>query len=164
MVEAGGIHTKTFSAFMHKKETNMKIEIPSERIYQVPQGDYRAVLTAVQHLTSRGKVRFFFEIISKHPKRGRYAAGKNYDISLAKGSQLREDLARWRGHDLTEQELEAGSVDFERFVGREADIVIRHIPNGSHKDPFCHIAEILPPGSLVKIPAQLILQPAFCEI
>jgi hypothetical protein len=142
----------------------MKIEIPSERIYQVPQGNYRAVLTAVQHLESRGKIRFFFEIIDKHPKLGRYAAGKNYDISLAKGSQLREDLARWRGHDLTEEELEAGAVDFEGFVGREGDLEIRHITNESHTTPYCHIAQILPPGSLVKIHTQPVLQPAFCEI
>ena len=130
----------------------------------MPEGKYQADLTAVHHLPSKDKVRFVFEIINQHPKRGRYVAGKNYDISLAKGSQLREDLASWRGFDLTDQELEAGAVDFERFVGREADIAIRHITNDSHKDPFCHIAGIFPPGALVQAPATPVLAPAFCEM
>jgi hypothetical protein len=142
----------------------MNINIPLENCFQVPEGNYKAVLTAIHHLAAKDKVRFVFEIIDKHPKRGRYVAGKNYDISLAKGSQLREDLASWRGHDITDEELDAGAVDFEKFIGREGDIQIRHVANESHKQPFCYIATIYPSGTLIQTPARPVLQPAFCEI
>lgn len=142
----------------------MNINIPLENCFQVPEGNYKAVLTAVYHLASRDKLRFVFEIIDKHPKRGRYVAGKNYEISLAKGSQLREDLGSWRGHDITDAELDAGTIDFEKFIGGEADISIIHIANDSHSTPFCHIATIHPSGTLIQAPAQPVLQPAFCEI
>jgi len=34
------------------------------------------------------------------------------------------------------------------LINLEADIIVHHIHNPGHGEPFCHIAEIHPPGTL----------------
>jgi hypothetical protein len=139
----------------------MKIPIPSEVQYLVPEGKYRAFLREVRYLTSKKQVRLIFEIISKRPGKGRYVAGKNYDINLEKGSPLRQDLASLRGYDLTAEEIEQGDFDCDTLIGTDCDLLIAHISNADYDQPFVAIAKMLPVGALLPKPNVPELQPAF---
>lgn len=137
------------------KET--MIEVPKERSFDVDPGQYRAVLKSVILLkdkkTKKGhqdNVRLVFDIKSAGKGCVQYCAGKNYEPSMALGSDLREDLKSWRGHDLTADELNVGAVDLEKLIGSEADLNIGNIENSGHSKPFVFIQEIRPAGTLVQ--------------
>ena len=125
--------------------------------FDAPEGDYRGKLcratTVPNKTTAAGgedRIRLVFEIETPKIPGRRYLAGKNYEPSLAKGSKLREDLASWRGHDLTPREKANKAVDFEGMVGRPADLVIEHCYNNRYAKPFVSIKAIYPPGTLVR--------------
>lgn len=112
-----------------------------------PEGNYRAVLVQVkpQH---DGKARLKFEV-SVPGIFAPYFAAKNYFPDLSIGSDLRQDLFTWRGHDLTPSETEAGNVDLKKLLWKHADIRVTHIFNESYDQPYVWIERISPPGTLV---------------
>lgn len=55
--------------------------------------------------------------------------GKQYTASLGESSNLRQDLAAWRGRDFTPQELEA--FDLRNIVGAPCLINVVHRTNGT---------------------------------
>jgi len=134
----------------------MIIRISREPTFDVPEGKYRAVLTEVINLEDRktktgwaDQVRLLFEIVAPQAANTCYLVGKNYEPSLAKNSDLRKDLAGWRGYDLTEQEIAAGSVNLESMIGKEADIKVAHIKNEGFPKPYVFIKAIRPPGTFI---------------
>ena len=134
----------------------MKITIPNPTLnnptpkhnpWMIAEGSYRAVLKQVK--PQAGKLRFVFSVTVPGCA---YAsmAGKNYLNDLSMCSALRNDLICWRGHDLTPEEYQAGSIDTNALLGRPADIQIGHIDNDGYGQPFVYIKAIFPPGALVR--------------
>lgn len=141
----------------------MKLSIPKEPTYIVPEGQYRAILTNVINLEDKKQVRLVFHLQNDegHP----FLAGKNYSISDAftRNGDLRQDLKSWRGRDFTADEARNGSFDLETLLGQQADLVIGHRHNAKFDNPYVFIAEILPAGSIVP-EGPIVLQPAFSRV
>ena len=116
--------------------------------WMILPGDYRAVLKQVKPTCQ--KVRWVFSVIVPGYA-APFLAGKNYVDDLSSGTALRNDLFSWRGHDLTQGEIQAGAIDTNHFVGKLADIRIVHIENADFAKPFVSIKAIYPPGTLIGI-------------
>lgn len=134
--------------------TDGVVEIPVETSFDVPEGRYRAKLQEVAKLENRqtrnGRsdlLRLIFELQSPPRARVQYLAGKNYELSLSRRSELRKDLKSWRGFDLTEEEVNRGKIDLESMVGQMADVRICHIQNPGYTRPYVCIKSIHPAGT-----------------
>ena len=113
----------------------------------IAEGDYHAVVKQVKP-QGYGKVRLVFTVtVPGCPSP--CLAGKNYLNDLSYGSVFRNDLFALRGHDVTPEEIRRGSIDTNDLVAKPAEIRIGHIENEGYGDPFVHIKEIYPPGTLV---------------
>lgn len=135
----------------------MIIQIAREKSFDVPAGKYRATLKEVIQLENRrtkkgwqNQVRLLFELHVPGQAHFEYMAGKNYEPSLATGSELRKDLVSWRGCEFTKEEPAAGAVNLQNMIGKEADLLIRHVKNVGFEKPYVHIKSIQPAGKLVK--------------
>jgi hypothetical protein len=132
------------------KKSLSKATNSSKSSFDVPEGHYRAKLLRIAPPPKfANRIRLVYEIQTPSHEEFQYLAGKNYRASLASKSILRQDLKSWRGHDLTEEEMAAGSIGLEKMIGREADVEIRHVYTSELGKPFVELAKISPPGTWV---------------
>jgi hypothetical protein len=133
----------------HGKGEIMKLCIPTEPTFIIPEGNYRAVLINVINLEDKKQVRLLFRVFNSEGKL--MNAGKNYNTqdAFTRNGDLRRDLMAWRGRDLTDEEIQSGTFDLETLLGQQADLVINQRRNPKFDKPYVYIAQIHPPGSIV---------------
>src|SRR5271170_6043011 len=105
----------------------MKISIPKQNNFDVPEGKYRARLTDVIELKDEVRLRFEIQISDQ-----KYLAGKNYEPLLKSGSELRNDLDSWGCINFAEGE----ELDLDALIGKEADLEIQHKHNEGYNKPY----------------------------
>lgn len=130
----------------------------------VPEGQYIAICYAVidegeqyseMFQKTNRKVRLMWEIpeekIEIDGEMKPRAITKEYTLSLAEKSNLRKDLAGWRGKSFTPQELE--SFDLRNVLGKACFIQIIHAAREG-KPPYANISAIMavPKGTPVPPP------------
>lgn len=117
-----------------------------------PAGTHRAVCHSVHDLgfqsefikgkkTVLHKVVVIWEI-DKAIKAGKFAGqpfvvSKKYTFSLHEKSNLRKDLAGWRGRDFTEQELE--KFDLRALVGKQCLLNVVHSVSKSGNGTYANV-------------------------
>ena len=128
----------------------MTLEVEKSKCFELPEGIYKARFDENKPVTKfkDGKLQNFcrlvFEVIDG-PSAGLYA-GRNFLPSLSKNSQLREFLEGWLGPGAFT--LTTGRrFNLDDLVGREADILVRHIVNSEDIPPFRQLAAIYPAGT-----------------
>ena len=139
----------------NKESYYMMLNIEKLKCFDLPEGNYRARFTENKPILKMkdGKsvnyCRLLFEVTqgSQIDK----CAGRNFLPCLVKNSQLREFLCSWLGSGVFET-TSSRKFELDSLIGKEADIVIRHIINGPDMPPFCQLAAIYPAGTLVTEP------------
>ena len=126
----------------------MEIEIPLEKCYNAPEGNFRAEFIEIREKVDANKkqVRLTFDPHLPVTKNKEILLGATFDKSLAKGSKLRVFLENWLGKDFFEKRKK---VDLEKLKGTFCDLKVVHFVNQGHEHPFCHLQESHPPGTLV---------------
>jgi hypothetical protein len=128
----------------------MLIPIEQESSFLCPEGYHRATFLHGRFVNDDTQIRLTFGV---HPdgKGGyKYLVAKNYDKSLKRGSQFRNMLKSWRGHDLTQQEVETGFINLDSLKGKEVDIEVRHIHTERYDKPFVNLHAVFPPGTHIQ--------------
>src|SRR4051812_16714727 len=124
----------------------MPIYLPQAETYEVPEGEYRAVVRDAFEY-NEGKLRITFELRANNILNLTYLAGKNYE---ANDPALGRDLTEWLGQEGVSSLLNPdGSLDYARLRGRQADIRISLIRNRKYPTPFRNVQRITAPGRLV---------------
>ena len=119
----------------------MLLSVEPRDTYDVEPGRYHAVCVDVRETENkrqRGQklLRIVWEVKvpGNHTGTVRYLVGKNYKPTLAKDSQLRNDIVDWFGH-----EINAKQFDTATLKDRPAIVTIRQIENEGWSKPFCHV-------------------------
>jgi hypothetical protein len=132
----------------------MKIvkKIPAVKTFDLPAGLYKAVLTQCRAVMKQSKkgavewVRLVFEVKVPGLEDQIPCAGRNFQLDLNPGTDLRNFLEVWLGSDFfklrSNQEL-----DFETLVGREGDISLSHFQGDEFDKPLVVIDNVFPPNS-----------------
>lgn len=63
-------------------------------------------------------------------------------LTLAKDSQLRNDIVDWFGHDINARQFDTVTLN-----GRDAIVTVRHIENEGWSKLFRHVERVGPPGN-----------------
>jgi hypothetical protein len=129
----------------------MTLNIEQDKSFDLPEGTFRAQFVESKPVTKfkDGKlvtfVRLVFEVITDDSDTS-YYAGRNFLPATGKNTPLREFLESWLGSTFFEKKG-MKKLDLNTLIGRQADIVIRHIVNGENLPAFRHLAAIYPPGT-----------------
>ena len=128
----------------------MILSIPPRDSFDVEPGRYRATCIETKELVkptrkgSERQLRLVWELQVPQEVEDdvRYLAGKNYEPTLTKNSQLRHDLQTWFGH-----EFKHSKFDTATLKGKDATITVQHIENEGWPKPYCLVAKVEPPES-----------------
>ena len=130
----------------------MICNIPKEDTYDLPEGRYNAVLASVRikpdpktNRSDQQQIRLLFNVSIPSMKRKNPMAGRSFSLDLKKGSDLRNLIESWMGTEWFDSNT---TVDFERLIGRSADLTLTHHHNDGYNRPFVNIESIHPVGSL----------------
>jgi hypothetical protein len=134
--------------------------IPAVTTFDLPVGNYRSKLLRTKRIfkqTSRGSqewVRLVFEVQVPSMPRQRPCAGRNFVKDLNPGSDLRNFLESWLGHDYFVARS-GQDLDFDTLAGLEADITLSHYEGDQYDKPLVIIEQIYPSGTLKVVEMRL---------
>ena len=127
----------------------MILSVEPRDTFDVEPGRYQAVCVEVREIENkrqRGqkllRVTWEVKVPGNHNGTVRYLVGKNYEPTLAKDSQLRNDIMSWFGHDISARQFDTATLK-----GREAIVTVHHIENEGWPKPYCWVERIEPPGN-----------------
>jgi len=125
----------------------MVIPVPPKDSFDVEPGRYAAKCIDVRERSqlerkaSNKRLRIVWEVkVPGGAESVRYLVAKNYEPTLTRHSELRDDLISWLGHD-----IQARTFDTATLKGREATITVTNIENDGWEKPYCYPALIEPP-------------------
>jgi hypothetical protein len=124
----------------------MLLTVPPKESFDVEPGRYRATCTETREVEKQTRngtekfLRIIWELQSPGSENIRYLAGKNYKPSLARDSQLRNDLITWFDRDINARQFDTGTLK-----GKEAIVTVQHIENEGRDKPFCWVSRVEPP-------------------
>jgi hypothetical protein len=152
------------------KVINMKVtkQIPPEKTFDLPAGNYKATLSQIKSITKQSKrgpqewVRLIFEVQVPSLTNQIPCAGRNFLLDLKKGSDLRNFLEGWLSAEFFTK-LSGSVFDFDTLLGKEADLVLTHFQTGDYDKPHVNVANAFPPGSL-ETEKTSILSPIFAKL
>jgi hypothetical protein len=127
--------------------------IPAVTTFDLPAGNYRSRLLRTKRIfkqTSRGAqewVRLVFEVQVPSMSRQCPCAGRNFVKDLSPGSDLRNFLESWLGHDYFVARS-GQDLDFDTLNGMEADVTLSHYEGDHYDKPLVIIEQIYPSGTL----------------
>ena len=93
---------------------------------------------------SRHKISIVWQIDALKENGERFEVAKWYTASTYAKSNLRKDMARWRGRDLTEDE-EKQTFDTNILIGMPCRLELIHVP-GTEGDTYARVKSVLPPS------------------
>ncbi len=132
----------------------MKIikRIPAVKTFDIPAGSYQAVLTQCRPMTKQSKkgpqewVRLIYEVKVPEMADQIPCAGRNFQLDLNPGSDLRNFLEVWLGSDFFKAKSNQ-NLDFDTLVGREGDIYLSHYQGEEFERPLVIIDNVFPISS-----------------
>jgi hypothetical protein len=124
------------------------IEIPKEPTFDLPEGRFKARLVAVspkQRFTADTiiqQTRMLFEVEVPTIRFKQPMAGRNFDKTLRRGSELRGFLEAWKGTEWIEQQ--GARINLDQLIGEEVELELTHLQRPPHKKPMVLISAIKP--------------------
>lgn len=125
----------------------MAYKFPKKTTFDVPEGDYRAVVKDAFEMKN-GAFRIVFSITSATHPLLNYVAGKNYPAGR---DTVADDLINWLGLEQLQDIIQPdGTIDGGKLQGLSADIRIEHIHNDEYEKPFAFVSKIATAGKLTQ--------------
>jgi hypothetical protein len=129
----------------------MKIikRIPAVKTFDIPAGTYRAVLAQCKPMTKQSKkgpqewVRLLYKVKVPEMADQIPCAGRNFQLDLNPGSDLRNFLEVWLGSDFFKAKSNQ-DLDFDTLVGKEGDISLSHYQGDQFEKPLVIIDNAFP--------------------
>lgn len=115
---------------------------------------------------SKHKVKLVWEIAAKMEDGKPFIVSKQYNLTLSKNnagvpSELRKDLAAWRGKDFTADELrgpDGNGFDLETVIGKCCQVLVQHQPSKDGAKTWANITAIMKPKAKLESAGKYIRQ------
>ena len=126
------------------------IHIPKPTTYLIPEGSYAGRCKEVGEIskaTNAGpvrQIRFWFELNIPSITSATPLAGCSLDLDLNPGSKLLRFLDVWLGGSF----VNGGSFDLSSLKNQPVEVLVEHLHNDSHKQPFVLVKAVYRPGHL----------------
>lgn len=131
---------------------NITKRIPAVKTFDLPAGLFNATLTQYKPMTRQTKrgpqewVRLLFEVQVPEMANQIPCAGRNFQVDLNPGSDLRNFLEVWLGDDFFKAKSNQ-EFNFDTLIGKEGDIQLSHYLGDDNDKPFVSIDNVFPKGS-----------------
>ena len=118
--------------------------------YKPPEGNYRVIFSGFREnknkKTGNIKIRVTWDILYPVDRRFQYKVWKDYPLESGITKQLKKDLRRIFGSDLSEFEDATGLLDIDKLLGKEADATVVHKFTNEYEDPLVVVKTLYPAG------------------
>ena len=118
--------------------------------YKPPAGNYRVIFSGFREHKSKNtgnpKIRVTWDILYPVDHRFQYKVWKDYPLESGVTKQLKKDLRRIFGSDLSEFEDANGLLDIDKLLGKEADAEVVHKLTNEYEGPLVVVKALYPPG------------------
>ena len=118
--------------------------------YKPPAGNYRVIFSGFREQKSKNtgnpKIRVTWDILYPVDHRFQYKVWKDYPLESGITKQLKKDLRRIFGSDLSEFEDATGLLDIDKLLGKEADATVVHKFTNEYEDPLVVVKTLYPAG------------------
>jgi hypothetical protein len=131
---------------------NITKKIPPVTTFDLPEGLYHATLTQYRPMTKQTKkgpqewVRLLFEVQIPEMANQIPCAGRNFQLDLNAGSDLRNFLEVWLGSDFFKEKSNQ-ELNFDTLMGKGADVKLSHYLGGDYEKPLVIIDNAFPLNS-----------------
>lgn len=131
----------------------MKLKLGTNDIFHCPEGSYRGILEYIGEPKTLTKlpcdlqVRARFRV--KTSDGNQYLVARTFCADLSYGSDLYNFLASWTEGNFEPYLDENNDIHLNRFLFKEADLLVTVEKRATHKDPLVKISGIYPPGTLL---------------
>jgi hypothetical protein len=128
-------------------------EIPKDTTFELPEGKYKARLKHVKEHIKQNRqgtkrmIRFLFEVFVPGMDHLNCMAGRNFDLNLNPGTDLRNWLEGFLGRRFF-MDRSGKTINFEEFIGSECELTLEHFWGKDYETPHVTVARIAPPGTL----------------
>jgi hypothetical protein len=113
-------------------------------------GNYRVIFSGFREIkgnkTNNMKIRVTWDILYPVDRYFRYKVWKDYPLESGITKQLKKDLRRIFGSDLSEFEDATGLLDIDKLLGKEADAEVVHKLTNEYEGPLVVVKALYPPG------------------
>jgi hypothetical protein len=118
--------------------------------YKPPAGNYRVIFSGFREdkskKTGNPKIRVTWDILYPVDHRFQYKVWKDYPLESGITKQLKKDLRRIFGSDISEFEDATGLLDIDKLLGKEADAEVVHKFTNEYEDPLVVVKTLYPAG------------------
>jgi hypothetical protein len=133
----------------------MKIiaKIPAVKTFDLPTGRFKATLSQIKPLTKQTKkgpqnwIRLVFEVQVNSMADQIPCAGRNFQLDLSPGSDLRNFLEVWLGTEFFTSKSNQ-DLDFSELIGKDGDICLSHYLGDDYEKPLVIVDNVFPNSSL----------------
>ena len=126
-----------------------KIQIPKAESFDLPEGTFKATIDDIRYTTKQKAkgaadwLRFVFRVDVPGINRFAAKAGRNFEINLHPGSDLRNFLTSLLGDKFFTDWAEE-VFEFESLIGMGCEIDLVHRQGKTYAKPFVMVANIRP--------------------
>jgi hypothetical protein len=128
---------------------DVKMKLPKTKTFNCPEGNFRGRLCEVKDVPARDpadpRIRLMFETDVPWMVDQQVMTRKDLPPNLRPGSPLRRFLEQWLGEDCFNNQEE---LDFDKLIGKQADLTIVHFHNEKYANPYCDIKGAFPACTL----------------
>ena len=118
--------------------------------YKPPAGDCRVIFSGFREHKSKNtgnpKIRVTWDILYPVDHHFQYKVCKDYPLESGVTKQLKKDLRRIFGSDLSGFEDANGLLDIDKLLGKEADAEVVHKLTNEYEGPLVVVKALYPPG------------------
>jgi hypothetical protein len=118
--------------------------------YKPPKGNYQVAFCQCREIKGKKidnmKIRVTWDVLYPVDHRFQYKVWKDYPLEGVIAKQLKSDLRRIFGDDLSEFVDSSGSIDTDKLLGEKADATVVHKFTNEYEDPLVVVKTLYPAG------------------
>ena len=118
--------------------------------YKPPEGNYQVAFCQCREIKGKKidnmKIRITWDILYPVDHRFQYKVWKDYPLEGAIAKQLKSDLRRIFGDDLSEFVDSSGAIDTDKLLGEKADATVVYKFTNEYEDPLVVVKTLYPAG------------------
>ncbi len=118
--------------------------------YKPPEGNYQVAFCQCREIKAKKsdnvKIRVTWDVVYPIDQKFQYKVWKDYPLEGVIAKQLKSDLRRIFGDDLSEFVDSSGAIDTDKLLGKKADATVVHKFTNEYEDPLVVVKTLYSAG------------------